>query len=41
MSEQNEAELLGFLSLHYIEMPRTSLRYAIERLDEELRQDFL
>ena len=41
MGEKNEDELLGFLKAHYRKMPRTSLRYAIEKLDEELRQDFL
>ncbi len=41
MGEKNETELLDFLKLHYKTMPRTSLRYAIEKLDEEVRQDFL
>lgn len=41
MGKMNEKELLDFLNLHYKEMPRTSLRYAIEKLDEELRQDYL
>lgn len=41
MGKMNEKELLDFLKLHYKEMPRTSLRYAIEKLDEELRQDYL
>jgi Predicted DNA alkylation repair enzyme len=41
MGEKNETELLDFLKLHYKTMPRTSLRYAIEKLDEALRQDFL
>lgn len=41
MGNKNETELLDFLSLHYRQMPRTTLRYAIEKLDEELRQDFL
>ncbi|MPT30581.1 MAG: DNA alkylation repair protein [Chryseobacterium sp.] len=41
MGKMNESELLDFLNLHYKEMPRTCLRYAIEKLDEELRQDYL
>ncbi len=41
MGKMNEKELLDFLNLHYKEMARTSLRYAIEKLDEELRQDYL
>ncbi|MBB6326913.1 3-methyladenine DNA glycosylase AlkD [Algoriphagus iocasae] len=30
-----------FLKKHYQKMPRTALRYAIEKFDEEVRQDFL
>lgn len=41
MGQKNEQELLDFLKLYYKTMPRTSLRYAIEKLDEDLRQDFL
>lgn len=41
MGNKNEIELLDFLNLHYKEMPRTCLRYAIEKLDESLRQDYL
>ena len=41
MGEKDENELLDFLKLHYQKMPRTTLRYAIEKLDEDLRQDFL
>ena len=33
MGKKDEHELLDFLNLHYLEMPRTTLRYAIERLD--------
>ncbi|MGA9212302.1 DNA alkylation repair protein [Kaistella sp.] len=41
MGKKNEQELLDFLYENYQQMPRTSLRYSIEKLDEELRQDFL
>lgn len=41
MGKKNEAELLNFLNLHYLKMPRTTLRYAIEKLPENLRQDYL
>lgn len=41
MGNKNETELLSFLNLHYQKMPRTCLRYAIEKLDENLRQDYL
>ncbi len=30
-----------FLKKHYQAMPRTALRYAIEKFEEEVRQDFL
>jgi len=41
IGNKNENELTDFLNLHYKKMPRTSLRYAIEKLDENLRQDYL
>lgn len=41
MGNKNETELLNFLNMHYKEMPRTCLRYAIEKLEEEVRQNYL
>lgn len=41
MGNKNEDELLKFLDKNYHQMPRTSLRYAIEKLDENTRQEFL
>lgn len=41
MGNKNENELISYLNLHYKKMPRTCLRYAIEKLDEDLRQDYL
>lgn len=41
MGNKNEAELIDYLNQYYKQMPRTCLRYAIEKLDEQLRQDYL
>ncbi|KQK27137.1 DNA alkylation repair protein [Chryseobacterium aquaticum] len=41
MGNKNESELIVYLNQYYKEMPRTCLRYAIEKLNEELRQDYL
>lgn len=41
MGNKNVAELQHFLVKNYKNMPRTTLRYAIEKFDENLRQDFL
>lgn len=41
MGKRDEAELTTFLNKHYKKMPRTMLRYAIERFDEETRQAYL
>lgn len=41
MGQKNPKELTGYLNTYYREMPRTCLRYAIEKLDEDLRQDYL
>ena len=41
MGDKNIGELIQFLETHYQKMPRTTLRYAIEKFDEDLRQDFL
>lgn len=41
MGNKNESELISYLDQYYKEMPRTCLRYAIEKLDEDLRQDYL
>ncbi len=41
MGKKNEIELLDFLKLHYRKMPRTTLRYALEKLPENVRQDYL
>jgi len=39
--KRDEQVLLDFLNRHYQIMPRTALRYAIEKLPEPLRQDYL
>lgn len=41
MGKKNEQELIEFLALHYQNMPRTTLRYAIEKFDDETRQRYL
>jgi len=41
MGNKNETELINYLNQYYREMPRTCLRYSIEKLDEELRQNYL
>lgn len=41
IGKQDEVILRGFLDQHYQEMPRTMLRYAIEKLEEPVRQMYL
>jgi len=41
VGKRDEAALQGFLSAHAARMPRTTLRYAIERLPEVERQAWL
>lgn len=41
MGKKNEESLLHFLKLHNSKMPRTTLRYAIEKLEEEKRKKVL
>lgn len=39
--KKNKVVLEDFLRVNYNELPRTTLRYAIERFPESLRKDFL
>lgn len=41
IGKRSESALLEFLQTHYEAMPRTALRYAIERFPEELRKRLL
>jgi 3-methyladenine DNA glycosylase AlkD len=41
MGKRKEDELIKFLNKNYKLMPRTMLRYAIEKLDEKRRQAYL
>jgi 3-methyladenine DNA glycosylase AlkD len=40
-SQKARPKLLGFLDRHGTTMPRTALRYAIEKLDKEQRSHYL
>jgi 3-methyladenine DNA glycosylase AlkD len=39
--KKDRQRLLNFLDAHAASMPRTALRYAIERLDREQRDHYL
>ena len=39
--KRDERELVRFLNAHRRSMPRTMLRYAIEKFPEKRRQEFL
>ncbi|OYQ40836.1 hypothetical protein CHU94_06790 [Rhodoferax sp. TH121] len=41
LGKRDEAKLLGFLGTHYTALPRTTLRYAIERFTTSQRSAFL
>ena len=41
IGKKNEKILLDFLEKYTLKMPRTTLRYAIERLKPELKQHFM
>ena len=41
LSKRNEAAMLDFVEKHYNRLSRTTLRYAIERLPEDIRKNIL
>jgi 3-methyladenine DNA glycosylase AlkD len=41
VGKRSESALVQFLEMHYEAMPRTALRYAIERFPEEQRRRML
>lgn len=41
IGKRDEKELENFLKFHYKKMPRTMLRYAIEKFEEEKRKKYL
>ena len=41
VGKRNETVLRSFLDIHVLQMPRTMLRYAIEKFDENARQYYL
>ncbi|HJD64913.1 MAG TPA: DNA alkylation repair protein [Rickettsia endosymbiont of Diachasma alloeum] len=38
--KKDEKQLIEFLNRHISQMPRTMLRYAIERFSEEIRKHY-
>jgi 3-methyladenine DNA glycosylase AlkD len=41
MGKRNKEQLIKFLNKHYKQMPRTMLRYSIEKLPEKQRKQYL
>jgi 3-methyladenine DNA glycosylase AlkD len=41
IGKKNESILLSFIDENYKEMPRTTLRYSIEKLENDLRKRIL
>jgi len=41
MGKRDKKELVDFLNKHYTNMPRTMLRYSIERLPEQVKKSYL
>ena len=41
LSKRDESAMLHFIETHYNNMPRTALRYAIEKLPEDARKNIL
>jgi hypothetical protein len=41
VGKRDQKTLETFLQQHYPRLPRTTLRYAIERFDQPLRQQYL
>lgn len=39
--KKDEGRLRGFLDQHASQMPRTMLRYSIEKLDDEVRRHYM
>lgn len=41
MGKRDEKELIKFLDKYYKEMPRTMLRYSLERLNDRLKKEYM
>lgn len=41
IGKRSQKELVNWLDIHYKDMPRTMLRYSIERFDEDMRLSYL
>lgn len=41
IGKKDEQQLINYLNIHHTSMPRTTLRYAIERLNEQQKKNYI